>query len=65
MARIIDGSNTLGMDQTTLNPEFSDQVRLNETSGHTLICLLDLQKSLGRGVFCAFITLLVRMKEDR
>jgi hypothetical protein len=65
MARMIDGRNTLGMDQTTLNPEFSDQVRLNETSGHTLICLLDFQKPLGRGAFCAFIMLLVRMKENR
>lgn len=65
MARMIDGRNTLGMDQTTLNPEFSDQVRLNETSGHTLICLLDFQKPFGRGAFCALIMLLVRMKEDR
>jgi hypothetical protein len=62
---MINGSNTLEMDQITLNPEFSDQVKLNETSSHTLICLLDLQKPLRRGVFCAFVALLVGMKQDR
>lgn len=62
---MIDGSNTSEMDQIALNPEFSGQVKLNETSGHTLICLLDLQKPLGRGVFCAFIALLVGVKQDR
>jgi hypothetical protein len=39
---MIDGRNTLKMDQITLNPEFSDHVRLNEIGGHTLICLLNL-----------------------
>lgn len=36
MTRIINGSNTLKMDQITLNPRFSDQVRVesDETGSH-------------------------------